>query len=188
MSLGSIYEKRQNDRINMGDILTDIEYKILQKNDKEITEITITYPYSVVLTQDCDLEQDYDSRNTSVEERKNEDKFVHSILLCPIFNADEFKSGEHLSELGINGEIWCSDLWKPIKKNIHKRFCYIKKDENTELPDLIIDFKNFFTLSRDYIYDTYEEKHLTSVRNLFREDISNRFAHYISRIGLPRLS
>ena len=174
----------------MGDILTDVEYVIFQKeaeNDKKINEILVTYPYSIVLTQDCDLEQDYGCRNTLKKERNSEDKLITSILLCPVFNAADFKSGQHLSDIGLISSPWGGELWSSIKSNNHKRFYFLNQDSISKLPDLIIDFKNFFTISSDSLYDVYEEKHCTSVKNLFREDISHRFAHYNSRIGLPKL-
>ena len=63
------------------------------------------------------------------------------------------------------------------------RFHYLKFAENN-MPELIVDFKHFFTINREVIYQNID-KRLCSLDNLFKEKLSQRFSNFISRIGLP---
>ncbi len=56
--------KEDIERVSQGDIIRDVEYIESAKIDKEgIVEISkIIFPFVVVLTQDCDLEQDFNNR------------------------------------------------------------------------------------------------------------------------------
>tara|TARA_B100000508_G_scaffold60333_1_gene47125 strand:- start:169092 stop:169634 length:543 start_codon:yes stop_codon:yes gene_type:complete len=178
-----MWELQKGERIRQGDILEEIEYSYIVPNKKEL--LRETYPYVLVLTQDCDLKQDHEAREQKLE---NKDKFLESILLLPAFLKDDFKTGEHLSMLGLNRLDWgngSESLWKNILSNGNKRFHHLKKDQELELPDLIIDFKFFFTMRRDDLEKVYKEKYLASIKPLYREDLSVRFTHYLSRIGLP---
>jgi hypothetical protein len=53
----------------------------------------------MVLTQDCDLEQDAAARVAST--KKDEDKFLQSVLLCPAYQSEALRKGEHLRELDL---------------------------------------------------------------------------------------
>ncbi len=183
--LDSEFINKDRNRIYQGDIFTEIEYKIISRTESGLSATIINYPYAVVLTQDCDLEQDVSNRNAPSENRNNEDKYIHDVLLCPAFVAEQLRAGEHLESLGIKGQIWNSDLWKHMKRNENKRFHFLKKDQTKKINDIILDFKQYFTLSRDELYTHKDTKYLTSIRDMFREDLSLRFAQYLSRIGLP---
>ena len=79
MPKASSYKLRDLDRCHQGDILKDVEYKITKQEGDTFSETTITFPYVVILTQDCDLEQDFLNRNNSSS--VNEDKYLQSILV-----------------------------------------------------------------------------------------------------------
>lgn len=53
------------------------------------------------------------------------------------------------------------------------------------IPELVIDFKHYYTIPTEEMYEAYKENYLASVEPLYREDLSQRFANYLSRIGLP---
>lgn len=77
--------------------------------------------------------------------------------------------------------------WKKICQNETPRYHYLNRYEPFEIPDLVLDFKRYYTVSREYLYDIYNEVYLASLGGLYREDLSQRFANYLSRIGLPEL-
>jgi hypothetical protein len=56
------------------------------------------------------------------------------------------------------------------------------------LPDLVIEFKQYYTIPTHILYRFYENHFVGSLKPLFRENISHRFAFYLSRIGLPNIS
>ena len=81
-----------------------------------------------------------------------------------------------------------SDEWKRVKQNSNYRYHFLPEQEDKQLPDLAIDFKHYLTLPREVAYrPNTKNKVFTSLEDLFREHLSSRFAHYLSRIGLPEL-
>jgi len=74
--------------------------------------------------------------------------------------------------------------WKQILNNNHSRYHYLKEDKDKGIPELIIDFKHYYTIHIEVLYNS-EDKYLCSLDDLYKEDLSQRFASYLSRIGLP---
>lgn len=90
-------------RLHQGEILRDIdfiEYAVQRRGNVKIS--TITFPYVVVLTQDCDLQQDYGVRWSRKHKPKNHDKKLFSALVAPLYNRDHFLAGEHLSDISMS--------------------------------------------------------------------------------------
>jgi hypothetical protein len=105
-------------------------------------------------------------------------------LVAPVFLFESFLAGDH----------WGNDIFDPsngmnrkgarhIIQNQTPRYHYLKFPD-AHLPELIIDFKHFFTVNVDYLYSILDQR-LCSMDDLFREQISHRFSFYLSRIGLP---
>ena len=68
----------QLERLQQGDILSDVEYiEYVEEIDGEITISKIIFPLVMVLTQDCDLTWDHDSRTN--EKQSNHDKYLFSV-------------------------------------------------------------------------------------------------------------
>lgn len=147
-------------------------------------ETTIEFPYVVVMTQDCDLEQDYFNR---IQEKKTQDKYLHSVLVCPAYLAEQFKKGEHLTDLEIKMESWNSDRYKLIADNQNPRFHFLGIDQGMHVPNLVLDFKHYYTISRDDLYSLVQTNYVCTVNQLFREHLSQRFSQYMCRVGLPTL-
>lgn len=186
MSINSIYVNRDLERINQGDILEKTEYyKVLHRSETEYNIDTIIFPYVVVLTQDCDLEWDYKKRKEASHE--NEDKFLESILVCPAFLSEKVRNGKYLSKLEFLMDSKNTNEWRKIKINQNPRFHFLKADSEIKMPELVIDFKHYYTIPREKVYEVKKDRYKTSVRKLFREDLSQRFAYFLSRIGLPSI-
>ena len=75
--------------------------------------------------------------------------------------------------------------WQVIEKNNDPRYHFLSDSEKNVLPNLIIDFKIFYTLPYDYIFFRYADIYTCSLNELFRESLSQRFFSYHSRVGLP---
>ena len=73
---------------------------------------------------------------------------------------------------------------KKIMNNEDPRFHFLHFEDGFELPDMVIDFKHFYTVSTEYLYRNINNR-VCSLSELYREKISQRFAYFISRIGLP---
>ena len=56
------------------------------------------------------------------------------------------------------------------------------------MPELVIDFKHYYSVPRDLFYLRKEESEYMARLNVpFRELVSQRFAYFLSSVGLPEL-
>ena len=78
--------------------------------------------------------------------------------------------------------------WNLINNNEIPRYHHLDRYDDYNIPDLIIDFKHYYTVQRMRLYEEVSQTYLATVNELFRESLSQRFAQYLSRIGLPDLS
>ena len=182
----SFFIKHSGKRICQGDIFRDFEYiEFVSNNKKTGTGIKKIFPYLLVLSQDCDLESDHKNH---IECKDNQDKYLISILVCPGYSADALRKGNHLKEYGLKMNRIDSDRWKIIKNNQNPRYHFLRGVQELQIPNLVVDFKHYYTISRDMLYEYFKDHYLSSVNELFREALSQRFANYLSRIGLPILN
>lgn len=176
-------------RIRQGDIYKNvemIEYIEEKKGDLRISKIQ--FPYIMVLTQDCDLERDYFNRRESSEKPdENQDKFLFSALVAPLFNSEHFKNGEHFTDLDITMRRinWDRTEGQKIRNNEIPRYHYLEFPDDIPIVNSVIDFKHFFSINIGTLNKIKTKNFVCSISELFREDISHRFAFYLSRIGLP---
>jgi len=174
------------DYISQGDIFRDFRFiRWIEKVGDNFRIDVIKIPFFAVLTQACDLDQDFKERMN--ENGLKSDKIIQSILVCPAYLAEEVKAGEHLLSLDIKGNIYGSRDWEKIESNNNKRYHFLKGDEKIGIPDIVLDFKQYYALPSYILYKMYKTHYLCSMENLFKEDLSHRFAFYLSRIGLPDL-
>lgn len=174
-------------RISQGDIVKDIEHiEYVSEKSGNIEVSKIVFPLAIVLTQDCDLAQDYMYR-WSKTSTKNEDKWLMSVIMAPIYNVEHLYTGEHLSDIGmsmtpINRRRTPGDN---LRKNETPRYHYLEFPSGISIPPSVIDFKHYFTANVAYLKKHKSKLFACQVSELYREDISQRFASYLSRIGLP---
>jgi hypothetical protein len=198
-NINSVFRESSGKRIYQGDIFRDLQIIIsyTPHNPNEIIS-ELCMPYLVVLSQDCDLDRDYKSffNYKNLEDKNNieklrpiHDKCLPSILLSPAFPAEQVRIGKHLKDLNKfimdNKGKETKSPWKSIINNETPRYHFIGGDTDLQVPDLVLDFKRYYTLPIEYLYSCFKEKYLASLNELFRECLSDRFASYLSRIGLP---
>lgn len=186
--VNSRYARCTRDRLFQGDILRDIEVlarthsTVTGDDDPHLDISTRLLPYVVVLTQDCDLDQDYSAHQNA--NRRDNDKFLLSVLICPAYPAALVKDGKHLEDHQM--QILNSNLWKPVKSNHNSRYHFLEADNQLQVPEVVLDFKQYFTVSRDEIYEQgFGTNYVATINTLFRESLSRRFAEYLTRIALP---
>jgi len=172
-------------RISQCDIFQDLT--IIEKFNKENDKISVQYikfPLIICLNQDCDLNSDFRERNNG--NNSNKDCRLFHLIVAPLFNIDSFKQGQHWGGIFDTGRGISLNRTEgqKIVNNEDPRYHYLHFDDKCTSPDLIIDFKHFFTINTEYMYDNIN-KRVCSLRELYREKISQRFAFYQSRIGLP---
>lgn len=178
-------------RVSQGDIFRDvecIEYVVEKRGIIEVSKLV--FPLVVVLTQDCDLEQDARLRKKTGIEARSDDKRLFAVLVAPIYNAAQVFLGQHLSDLGmVMSQI--NEKRSPgetLKQNERPRYHYLDFPDHVPIVPGIVDFKHYFSVSVIYLQRTRSNKFVCRLSALFREDLSVRFAGYLARIGLPEIA
>lgn len=191
MPLGKIetpYVRNQLARLQQGDLLRDLavsEVSSVSNDGVEVSERNL--PYAVILSQDCDLEHDFNS--SSAQGDGKDDKMLPALLLCPAYIADALRSGQHLKDQNRKMQRINSDEWRKLTSNQVYRYHYLEPWPDLQVPELVVDFKHYFTVSRGLAYrKELRDRYLATLEILYREHLSSRFAHYFSRIGLPELT
>lgn len=138
---------------------------------------------AVVVSQECDLEQD--SRN-----RKNKpmvETDFRCVLLCPALPADELRL-QH----GITNK-----RWELVRSNRAERYQYLAEvPAETDIAAkgheaILVDFKSYFTVPTIELYrqlgatDEDSAALFTVLNSPWREHLQQRFASYQARVGLP---
>lgn len=180
-------ETQKLGRVSQGDVLKNIEHiENVVINDKEVEITKVAFPLVIVLTQDCDLEQDYRFRSNQ-DGQSTQDKYLLSVLVAPIYNADQVFSGSHLSEIGLtmNPINKSRTPGKNLIQNETPRYHYLQFPDEVEAVPSVIDFKHYFSLNVEYLRAVKETNFLCQLSALYREDVSQRFSAFLSRIGLP---
>lgn len=199
-------------RIKQGDILSDVEYikSADVENDGKIRICKIRFPLVIVLSQDCDLEQNYNYRNQKKENEKQEEgnekqkksndgNLLFTAIVAPLYNYEHFIKGQHLSNLGLNMRIWPEGKKKEkngkkeelpterrfLHQNETQRYHYIKFPDNVPIVVSVIDFKHYFAVTIEELEEHKATHSVYSVPALQREQITQRFANFLARIGLP---
>lgn len=165
-----------------GEILSGlirIRLDLAKYGESETSIVEVTHPYALVLSQACDLSQDFRSRCDGKPEQLPE------VLFCQVHTAEELKDSG-----GLN-----TGLWSRVKINRDERYHFLEKvpaecDSRGEgLPELGVDFKRYFTLPTAEVYRRLEGGQTlrrTALCTPYLEHLSSRFAYFLSRVGLPR--
>lgn len=184
--------------ISQCDIFRNVEFlEYVEEGETSIEISKIVFPLVMVLTQSCDLQQDFNARACDVvnEQREegsiiqsNHDKFLISVIVSPIYNFEDFRMGSHLSQLGMTMQNKGSrnkTLCKNIMQNENKRYHYLKFNEEVNIVESVIDFKHYFSVNVRYLRKIKAKQYVCSIKSLYRELILQRFSNFIGRIGLP---
>ena len=184
--------------LRQGEVLTDVvEHQIsletLKAPENGIRVDKRRHPYAIVLTQDCDLDWDYNAQcrieggncPTAKERGKLEAKRVPAILLCEVHAATEIHGREDMN----------TRIFKQIVINKNERYHFFQSIHEGDdllgegLPELTIDFKRYFTIPTDELYwqiSHSDARRRTCLRNPYLEHLSQRFTSFLSRVALPQ--
>jgi hypothetical protein len=167
--------------LRQGEVLSIVEQYVVYPNNPVDARIR-SHPYAVVLSQDCDLAQDFTGR---FDPPTNLNIMIPNVLLCEIDTAENLRCGGTVPR--------GTDAWKQITQNKIERFHYLSKIDSSsdglgqEIPALLVDFKRNFTAPTDVLYQQIQgnTKRRTVLRSPYMEHLSSRYAYFISRIALP---
>lgn len=174
-------------RACQGDVYKDVEHiEYVQERAGTLTVSKVVFPYVVLLSQDCDLEQEYKARWVEAP-KASHDKWLISALVAPLYNVEHVFQGEHLSELSMKMEAISRNKTPGdyLVKNQRARFHFMSFPSNIPVVDSVVDFKHYFSVSAASLRNLWKTSLVFRLAELEREDLSQRFAAYLSRIGLP---
>ncbi len=166
-------------RVDQGDIYSNISFfKCIDISSGNLNLNKLDFSNVLVLSQTCDLCRESEKGNS-----------ILSVLVVPLFPLEEFKLGKHLEGLGVETDSVSTKVIERYRKKEHVRYRIIDLDEEEKIKyhledSFVIDFRYFFTAD---ISQFSRKKYKISLNNLFREDISQSFSNYLSRIGLPEI-
>lgn len=179
----------RNGTLRQGEILTGVVEPVptpnehsLGNHDKYKVDEEI-HDFAMLLNQACDLEQDFKSRS----EGDIAGPAILLNLLC-------YKVVTALELRGPPGKGLNSTIWDQVKINGHIRYQFISASPfdcdlaGEGLPELGLDFKRFFTITPHQLYSQINEgmcQRRTCLEGVYALHLSHRFAHYLSRVGLP---
>lgn len=178
---------RAGERLRQGEVLERVVewvpyYKADARDDIDVIK-PVSYGLALVVTQDCDLEQDWKQRSADPHVTTG----LSSVLLCPLGKADDLRAAQSIN----------STLWGPIRNNDSPRFQYLAEVPSASdgagegHPPMLVDFRSVFTVRTIELYRQLRGGAGT-LRRRFRletpwvEHLQCRFAGYHARIGLPR--
>jgi hypothetical protein len=191
------------DRLHQGELLTGL-LRIRQSLDtvgtQDIRVDEITHPVLVVMTQDCDLAQDFDARTVEAEAaqdptRLNDPDFkkmldsapkleIENVLLCEAMLTADMKNNVPPGK----------DIWKRIIQNKDERYqCLeaIPAEQDSQSAGLLsvgCDFKRFLTIPADEVYKRIQANPAVRRSRLltpYVEHLLHRFCNFQARIPLP---
>lgn len=173
--------------LHQGEFLTDVVYTKLEVSKKALTSnqptvTIITHPFSIIVTQDCDLTWDFNAR-VAGDKGKDSQK-VPNVLLCEMGTANDFyqKQADYGSK------------WDNIKKNKVERVQFFEAvpancdQVKIGLPELCADFKRYFTIPTDELYMRIQLRQIQRrcyLRSPYLEHFCTRFHYFHYRVGLP---
>lgn len=175
-------QTRIKNRISQGDIFKDIEMVEYAVEKSGLLEISkILFPLVLVLSQECDLNQDHYFR-WSRPRTNTQDKWLISVLVAPLYNVEHLYTGEHLSNLSMTMETINKNKTdgKRLRNNETPRYHFLSFPEFVPIVDCAVDFKHYFTVNGQYLRKIRHTNFVCRLSPLFREDVTQRFSAYLA--------
>ncbi len=182
-----------DEHICQGDVFYDVQYTYLDSEDNESVDlIEYTFPMAIIISQACDV----DAMSKMIKDSSgNGTKFMPSLLMCPIYDKEEARNLSHLEtalkELSISegqsDHLFNSKEYTVVQQDWHYRFhalTVVDDKGNLMLDNAVIDFKHYFTVPPAYLFKN-REKRLFHLDSLFAEQITLKFATFLSRVAIP---
>src|SRR6266550_3576273 len=166
--------KAGDNRVRQGDVFRNIEFvEHATEADGIVVVSVVEFPLVVVLTQDCDLEQDFKYRWSGAE-GKTQDKWLLSVLVVPLYNAEHVYDGSQLTLLDrkmvpFNRK---SSHYQDLLNNQIPRYHFLKFPDDVPIVDSVLDFKHYFSVNVEILKALVPSNFVCSIEPLYREAIS----------------
>jgi len=164
-----------------GEILSNIRRHRIDAatvaDDPPVVDV-VTYPFAVVITQDCDVtQQGKPAVGTAMH--------LPCILLAEVTTAKVLRGQKDVN----------TDAWRLIRLNREERYHFLEGvpkecDAAGEgLDELAIDFKRYLAVPTDELYalvDADCARRRCVLNSPYMEHLCNRFGAYLGRVALPQ--
>ena len=180
-----------DDTVCQGDVFKNVKYSFIDsEDDTGVNVVELEFPLAIVISQACDV---IAMNDIIVNKTGKPAKFMPSILLCPIYEKEAAKKGTHIEDYfsmnSINLEqesVYQKDDYKVSQRDWHYRYhaLTIELNKNIVIDNAIIDFKHYFTVPMSYLI-SHKEDRIFRLDDLFAEQITLKFATYLSRVAIP---
>ena len=185
------YRSELTDQICQVDIFCNVKYNYIDSEDNEgVNVVEYEFPLAIIISQACDVI----AMESLVQSKSGKPaKFMPSILMCPIYEQNAAKSGQHVrdafDQLSLNfvsENAFKSDDYKVAERDWHYRIhaLTVEVGENTVIENAVIDFKHYFTVPMTYLV-AHKNNRLLHLDDLFAEQITLKFATYLTRVAIP---
>jgi hypothetical protein len=157
-----------------------------------IKTIVTTHEFAIILSQDCDLDQDYRRREKIATEDDDSSKaqalrkkLLGHVLLCGVELASRQKASNEEGRT----------IWERIVKNNDFRFHYLQEIESSSdtlekgIGAVIVSFHRYFTVPTEDLLariKSSETRRRSFMTSPYFEHLSDRFSHYQARVALPK--
>ena len=162
--------------LRQGEILSDLKLYRLDHStvaEDEPTLLRVTYPFVVIVSQDCDLTQHGVGSST-----------LPTILALEVAHAATLRGGENIN----------SAAWNGIKQNRDERYHFLQAVPQAQdssgvgLGELGLDFKRYLAVPTDEFYSTVRTGLGTRrcvLNSPYMEHLCRRFGNYFTRVARP---
>lgn len=164
------------DRLFMGEILSHVIERQVTIAEEAFSLAEVEHPFAVIVSQDCDLEQDARARSDlDIDAKQRGNALVPHVLLL-VASAAEHARGAAVS----------SKHWDRVKQNKDERFQFLCR-ASASVPALVIDFKRFFSFPTEELLRVIgrgEVQRGPRLTTPYAEHLAVRFGFFIQRVGL----
>ena len=177
--------------ISQGDIFQNVRYAYIDfEDDEKVNIVELEFPLAIIISQACDvrfMDELQAKRSGKIT------KFMPSILLCPIYDESTLKKAKHIDEITLknileltNDIFFYSKDVHVTKNDLHYRYHALNVTMNKKvlIQDMIIDYKHYFSVPIKYLFENKSNR-IASLEPIFAEQITLKFANYLSRVAIP---
>lgn len=187
----AFYTPSQDGPLRQGEILTGLRRVVPEPGSAfgELKADIIEHRFAVILSQDCDLEQDFFARyetmdgETPQQLAEREQRKLSCVLFCDAIPIDE-----------LSGRINNKRVFDFANKNKNERYQFLREVKAEEdahgrgVAALGLDFKRYFCLAAEDVYaqNSRLKNRRAVLQTPYAEHLSVRFFAYQFRIALAK--
>ncbi|MDZ4759437.1 MAG: hypothetical protein SGJ10_15030 [Bacteroidota bacterium] len=157
-----------SDNVLQGDFVFDCPIIVPPETFDGEHDLQVKVLNTIIMSQSCDLENDK----------------IAIVLVCPYYNLKDFLEKHPVSKNGGKG---VSKVIDNLKKGNFPGYHILQKEENYNLIDyIVVDFLNVYGVDFGFLKNHLKDiEYRIRILPPYREHLSQAFARYFMRVGLP---